>query len=201
MSLPIGPWLKLTLENPTEAAKHVLSTTLDREYLWSLLTLTSVLTVLMFLFMQMAFPAPPDAALTLPFLDSPLLFGLVMWGSLVLLVYCVHYIGQMFGGVGRFEQSIMLVIWVQFLLMVSQVAQLVVAIVSIPMAAFLGLGFFVFWVWIFASFVAVLHQFENRGLVLGGIAMSFLGVLFGLSLLITIVALIFGIELPNDPSI
>lgn len=200
MTLPIGPWLKLTLENPTEAAEQVLATTLEREYLWSLLTLASVLSVLMVLLIQMVLPAPEDSAMALPFLDSPLLFGIVMWGSLVLLVFCVHYIGQMFGGTGRFDQSIMLVIWVQFLLMVSQMAQLAVAIVSVPIAALLGLGFLLLWIWIFASFVAVLHKFDNRGLVLGGIAMSFLGVLFGLSLLITILALLFGIELPNAPA-
>lgn len=191
------PWLKLTLENPSEGARAVLAYTGERELLWSTLTLVSVLSVLMVLLTHMVLPPPPDTMLRVPFLNTPLLFALVMWGSLVILVFCVHYIGQMFGGKGAFNQSITLVIWLQVLLMVSQVAQLVVAIVSVELAAFLGLGFMLYWIWIFACFVTVLHGFENRALVLGGIALSFMGVLFGLSFIISIIALLFGVELPN----
>ena len=197
----ILPWLRLTIENPNEGARAVLSYPTGREFLWSVLTLVSVLSVLMVLAMNIAFPPPPDTTLTVPFLGTPLLFALVMWGTLVMLVFCVHYIGHMFGGTGRFEQSIALVVWVQFLLMVSQLVQLVVAAVSISVAAFLGLAFMLYWVWIFTCFVTVLHGFENRALVLGGMGLSLMGVLFGLSLIISMIALLFGVELPNAQTV
>ena len=170
--MPILMWLKMTVEQPTEAAQSMLAYSASREFFWAVLTLISITSVFMMQFAQRALPPPSEQALTVPFLDAPLLLAILMWGTLVLLVFCVHYIGLMFGGTGRFEQSIMVMSWVQFLLIVSQLVQLAIAVVSVTLAAYVGLGIFVYWIWVFATFVAVLHGFKNRWQVLGGMGAS-----------------------------
>lgn len=188
--------LDLTIRDPKAAAEQVLSLDLSREFLWSALVLVTVVSVLLVKLMQAVLPQS-EGALVLPFQNSPLLFALVMWGSLVLLVFSVHYIGQMFGGSGRFNQSILVVAWLQFLLLAWQVLQFFVGFVSIVVSALLGLAFMIYWIWIMASFVAVLHRFQNRVLVLVGMVVSLFGVMTCLSLVLSIVAVILGVELPD----
>lgn len=186
----------LTLQSPREGAEAVLAHTHARQFLWALLALATVLSVLMVQVMRFAFPQPPDTAI-MPFQSAPLLFALIMWGSLVLMVFCVYYIGRAFGGTGSFQDSLLVVIWMQFLLMVSQALQILLAIVSLGLAALLGVGFIIYWVWIFASFITVLHGFQNRGTVLGGMFAAMMGVMLGLSMLTSLIAILFGVEMPN----
>ena len=186
----------LTLQTPGAGAKAVLTKAYPREFLWALLGLATILSVLMVQVMRYAFPQPEDAAPLMPFQSSPVLFALIMWGSLVLMVFCVYYIGRAFGGTGSFQDSLTAVIWLQFLLMVSQVLQFLIATVSMGLAALLGIGFLVYWIWIFATFVAVLHAFENRAVVLGGMFAALMGVMMGLSLITSLIAILFGVEMP-----
>ena len=187
----------LTVQSPRAGAEAVLTMNYPRELLWVLLGLATILSVLMVQLMRFAFPQPEDAAALMPFQSSPVLFALIMWGSLVLMVFCVYYIGRAFGGTGSFQDSLTVVIWLQFLLMVSQVLQFVLAIISMGFAALLGIAFLFYWIWIFTTFVAVLHAFENRAVVLGGMFAAMMGVMVGLSLITSFIAILFGVELPN----
>jgi hypothetical protein len=192
-----GQLLKLTLSDPREGARAVAQIDVSREVLWAALTVIVALSVIGARIMSFLTPSTQQAALGMEFVSSPIMFALVMWGLLVLTVFCMHYIGRAVGGQGRFDTSLKLVIWLQTILLLAQAAQIVIGAVSLMVAGLLGLGFSLYSIWLFVNFVAVAHGFENRGTVLMGIVLSVLGVVFGLSLLIALIAVLFGMEMPN----
>ncbi|WP_298291825.1 Yip1 family protein [uncultured Litoreibacter sp.] len=189
--------VQFSLKSPKEGAEMVLAAQPTREILWTILVVVVAVTVLLAQAMNFIVPPPPEAQELMPFSSSPLMFALVMWGLLVLMVFCTHYIGQMFGGEGAFNDSLVIVIWLQTILIVIQVVQIVIALLSPGLAALLGFGFALFSIWIFVNFVAVAHGFKNLGLVLFGIIMSMIGVVLGLSLIFVFIAILFGVDLPN----
>ncbi|MDA8746987.1 YIP1 family protein [Litoreibacter sp.] len=196
----IGHLLKMvqvSVQSPKQGAEMVLSAKPAREALWSILAVVVVLSVILAQLMTYLVPAPPDAQLLLPFRSSPVMFALVMWGLLVLMVFCTHYIGAMFGGSGAFDDSLTVVIWLQTILLVIQVAQLILALISPLLAGWVGLVFGMLSIWIFVNFISVVHGFKNLALVSLGLLMALVGVVFGLSLIFVFIAIIFGVELPN----
>ncbi|MCY4180687.1 MAG: YIP1 family protein [Litoreibacter sp.] len=132
--------MKLTVVDPKSGAERMLSIEMSRQAIWTLLAVVVALSVIGAWIMNGLLPSTgqPDV-MSLQFMSSPLMFALVMWGLLVMTVFCTHYVGRMFGGVGHFADSLKLVTWLQAILLVAQVAQLVLAIVSPPIAALAGL--------------------------------------------------------------
>ena len=195
-----GYWaqlLRLTLSDPRDGARAVAKIDVSREALWSALTVIVALSVIGARIMSYMMPISQEQAVGMPIAVSPIMFALIMWGLLVLTVFCVHYIGRAFGGQGHFNTSLKLVIWLQTILLLAQGLQILLGTVSLPLAGLLGLGFSLYSIWLFVNFVAVAHGFENRGTVLLGVVLSLFGVIFGLSLLFALIALLFGVEMPN----
>lgn len=196
----IGQLLKMvqfSVQSPRQGAEMVLAAKPAREILWSILALVVALSVILAQVMTYLVPAPPDAQVLMPFRSSPVLFALVMWGLLVLMVFCTHYIGRMFGGTGTFDDSLTVVIWLQTILLVIQAAQIIIALVSPTIAGFVGLVFGLLSIWILVNFVAVVHGFKNLALVFFGLVGSMVGVVFGLSLIFVFISVLFGVDLPN----
>ncbi len=196
----IGHLLKMvqfSIQSPKEGAQMVLAAKPNREVLWTILVVIVALTVILAQIMTYIVPTPAEAQQLMPFASSPVMFALVMWGLLVLMVFCTHYIGQVFGGTGAFDDSLIIVIWLQAILLVVQVAQIVLAVISPFLAAMFGLAFGLLSVWIFVNFVAVVHGFKNLGMVLVAIILSMIGVVFGLSIIFVFIAILFGVDLPN----
>lgn len=195
-----GYWaqlLRLTLSDPRDGARAVAKIDVSREALWSALTVIVALSVIGARIMSYMMPISQEQALGMPIAVSPIMLALIMWGLLVLTVFCVHYIGRAFGGQGHFNTSLKLVIWLQTILLLTQGLQILLGTVSLSLAGLLGLGFSLYSIWLFVNFVAVAHGFENRGTVLLGVVLSLFGVIFGLSLLFALIALLFGVEMPN----
>ncbi len=198
MTATLVELLKLTLFEPKRGAEAVLSMGFPRQILWAFLALATVLSVFMVQAMTIYIPTPDEVTRqALPFQSSPLLFALITWGSLVLVVFCIYYIGRAFGGQGTFDDSLLALVWLQFLLMVCQVGQFILGAVSVALSALLGVLFMPYWVWIAVSFITVLHGFKHRGNVLGGVIVSFVGLMFGMSVLLGLIMMLLGVEIPN----
>lgn len=196
----IGQLLKMvqfSVQSPKQGAEMVLAAKPAREILWSILALVVALSVILAQLMTFLVPTPADAQVLMPFRPSPVLFALVMWGLLVVMVFCTHYIGTMFGGTGSFDDSLTVVIWLQTILLVIQAAQLIIALVSPAIAGFVGLVFGLLSIWILVNFVSVVHGFKNLALVFFGLIGSMIGVVFGLSLIFVFISVLFGLDLPN----
>ncbi|MEM9581986.1 MAG: Yip1 family protein [Pseudomonadota bacterium] len=189
--------VQFSVQSPKQGAQMVLDAKPAREILWLMLALVVALSVILAQLMTYMVPVPNDTGTLMPFQSSPVMFALIMWGLLVLMVFCTHYIGAMFGGTGEFDDSLTIVIWLQTILLVIQAAQLVIALVSPSISGIIGLLFGLFSIWIFINFVAVVHAFQSLTYVFIGLILSVFGVVFGLSMLFVFISILFGLDLQN----
>lgn len=187
--------IRQTVTDPKEGAETVLALGLPRGTLWLGMGLVVVLTVIMYRAGLMIAPRTPGVTPQLP--DSPFMLAIMIWGLLALSAYCLYFIGRAFGGTGKFEEALSLVIWLQVVLLAFQVIQLLLMTVSPVLAVFLGAAVFLLSIWIFVNFISVLHGFRSLAMVFVGLLISGFGVMVGLSILLAILALFFGVEVPN----
>ena len=96
--------------------------------------------------------------------------ALILYGAAVL-----SFIGQRFGGTGRFSDAVVLISWIEFVLMIGQMIQ-VLLMLFFPISAtimsvlLIGLLFF-----LLVQFTMVLHGFENPFAVAVGVLLGFIG--------------------------
>lgn len=180
-----------TIKNPREGASTVLNFAPPRDAIWTMLALVVVLSVMLAQGTSMLFSSGQSPSG--PFALSPLVLGLVQGGLLIVMVYATYWIGKGFGGTGSFEETMLLITWLQFILVCLQVAQTLALVLLPPFAGMIGIGALVLFFWLLVNFVAVLHGFTSLGLVFVGIILSFFGVGFGLALILTMIGLTPGV--------
>ncbi len=186
---------RLSVTSPREGMRALLNMNLDRRVLWPAMWLVVALSSV--LYNVAMYVAPPSAGTTPLLPTSPFLLAALTGGVLVLSVFALHYLGRMFGGVGGFSGSLLAVVWTQVLMLMAQVVQIGLLFLSPGLGNLFGLGVGVMAIWLFVNFVAELHAFRSLGLVFAGIVGASIGVVFGLSILLAIVAVILGIDPQN----
>lgn len=183
-----------TLRRPHVAAETVFSYDLDRRTLWLTLTLVSVVSVLFTEFTMLFVPAEMVAAEG-PLPDSSFLLAFVIWVLLVVTVLITHYVGRAFDGQGVLDDSLKAVIWMQVVLLVLQVVQIGLFLISPIIAIMFGWVGALYVFYVFLVFVRTLHDFKSLALVLVGAVVSLIGLMFSIALFIALIAGIFGLEL------
>ncbi|MDH3263166.1 MAG: YIP1 family protein, partial [Paracoccaceae bacterium] len=121
---------------------------------------------------------------------SPFLAGALQALFLFVMVHATHRIGAAFGGGGSFEDSLKLTVWLQAMLVGMQAVQLAAFLLVPALAALLGIAALAWFFWVLTHFVMVLHGFESRSKVFLGILVSFVALVFGLSLLLAMLGLV-----------
>ncbi|NKX46084.1 Yip1 family protein [Roseicyclus persicicus] len=193
--LSLGNLLRMardTVSNPREGAETVLALGLPRQALWLAFALVIVLSMILGDLLYMLADLPADEALTGPLGASPVVMGLLQAGFLYLMAHAMARIGQAFGGTGRFEEALALVIWLQFIFLCVQVVQLVAVLVVPPVAGLITLLAMGLFLWLLVNFVATLHGFTSLGMVFVMTLLSAFAILFLLSLVLTMLGLTFG---------
>ncbi len=122
-------------------------------------------------------------------LDRPLIGALVEFGLLGVVAVLTHRIGLLFGGKGTFWDTLTLIVWLNAVMLVLQVVQLVALLALPPLAT--PIAFFtVLWgLWAFANFVAELHGFDNPVMVMGGVILTTIVLFIGLAMIFAILGL------------
>lgn len=153
-----------TVQQPRPGARALLNMHLPANAAWVGLILmavaSSALSTVTFLLAGVADDPPLDPAM-LALFTNPIQLA-VMQGCLLLIgTMLIHGIGRVFGGKGQFGQALLLVAWLEFILLLLQIAQTVILLVSEPMAAALGLFGLVLFLWLLTNFIAELHGFTS----------------------------------------
>lgn len=190
--LTLGNLLRLareTVSNPQEGAATVLSFAPARQALWLMFALVVVLSLILREFVAVFTDFPPDGPIMGPMQSSPFVLGLVMAGFLFLTIHAVHRIGLFFGGTGSFEESALLVIWLQFILICIQVIQIATLFILPPLAGLVTILAIALYVWLLVNFIAVLHGFTSLGMVFVATLLSAFAILFAFSLVLSILGL------------
>ena len=193
--LSLGPLLRLardTVTNPREGAETVLSLGLTRQALWLAFALVVVLSMILGDILYLLAGVSQDGPLTGPLVGSPVVMGLLQAGLLYLMAHAITRIGRMFGGNGQFEEALTLVIWLQFIFICVQVVQLAAVLLLPPIAGLitiLALGLFL---WLLVNFIATVHGFTSLGMVFVMTILSGFGIVFVLSLILTMLGITTG---------
>jgi hypothetical protein len=97
--------------------------------------------------------------------------------------------GRIQGGRGRFDDAIVLVAWIEFIMVLSQAIQIVVMLVLPPLSLLVSVASLVVFVWLMTHFTAALHRLRS----LGRVAMALIGGFVGIVVLAAMVLGALGI--------
>ena len=193
--LSLGPLLRMardTVSNPREGAETVLSLGLPRQALWLAFALVVVLSMLLGDILYLLAGVPQDGPLTGPMGGSPLVMGLLQAGFLYMMAHAITQIGRLFGGTGRFEEALTLIVWLQFIFLCVQVLQLAALLLMPPIAGLITILALALFLWLLVNFIAALHGFTSLGMVFAMTIVSAFALLFLLSLVLTMLGVTFG---------
>lgn len=138
-------------------------------------------------------PTPPEGTPSVSLTTSAIMQALSLFGG----AFIVHRVGGMFGGTGNFDDSLRLVVWVNFILFLMQMPLLVL---SLGGQEIIAIGMMLVVIVAMTQLTATimeLHGFTEVFPVLLGIIGSM--ILFGIVLLVLLGML--GVNLPTEPAV
>ncbi|MBU3030436.1 Yip1 family protein [Paracoccus marinaquae] len=179
----------LTFRNPEAAAKSLIAAGWPITARWmALLLAVSVSAMLAWISAQM-FPLPEGEAPILSLTAQPMAMAGMQLVAVVLAAALMAGVGRLFGGQGRFEDALLLTVWIEAVLLIVQLAQVLLSVVMPPLAGILGMLAIALFLWLTVQFTKALHGFRSGpkvflGLVatafLAGFVLSVLAAAFGL---------------------
>lgn len=172
-----------TLQDPRVGARRIMAIDAPMGARWSALALMAVASALLTHVSFALSPAATREALAAA-MASPLRTAILQGAAMLIGVVAIHRIGAARGGTGGLPEAVSLMVWLQFILLVLQAAQVVAQVILPPLSgiiAFFGVGLFFY---LLTYFVAELHGFRSLGLTLLGILGTMLLIAFVLALLL-----------------
>ncbi len=183
-----------SVRDPRAAARWVMAFDMPRTARWQALLLVVILSAI-FAQISVTLFIRAETVVFGGLLLNPWTTSIIQMAILVVAVFAIYWIGHAMGGQGRFGDAILLVAWLQFCMVCLQLAQTAAMLVLPPMASLIGVAGFVLFFWLLTHFVAELHGFTSLGQVFVMIVVSMLALVFGLSLILTLI----GITVPGAP--
>ncbi|MDG1739626.1 MAG: Yip1 family protein [Paracoccaceae bacterium] len=178
--------IKRTLLDPRGAARQIIDLRLPQPVLWNALLLVIIMSVLL---TYGTVILAGQEALIIQMAGSPLVFALFMAGQMVLLIFALLWTGKIIGGKGTLEAFAALIAWLQTLWLLAQIIQTVIMVFAPAASAMIGIVSVVYGLWVLIQFIAEAHEFPNWIKGVGVMAMSILGVVAGVSLLLSIIGI------------
>ena len=183
-------WGQLVIDSfvrPRQAAQQVLAAGLPEARLIEAAVLVTC--VGMVLGYAALWLSPGTLDVTAAILSNPLFGALAQLTVMAVIVVLTVWLGRFFGGSGQVWGALALVVWLNAMMVLIQVAQLVALAVAPPLAAIVAVVT-IFWVfWAYANFVAELHGFRNAVMVLGAVVVTAIVLFFGTAMLFAILGI------------
>jgi hypothetical protein len=180
-----------TITAPQNAAPKVLAYQPKSGALWTALLLVAVLNGILY---SLLLAGGASRGMILPaMLSSPMQLTMFIGARLGLIVFTLASAGRVLGGQGDVAALLRVTIWLQSLRLALQLV-IVVLSALLPLAAWLLAMATMFWgAWIMVNFVAAAHRISVLRAV-GVLALSFVGVIVALSILLPIL----GVTPPGE---
>ena len=174
----------LSVRDPSEAARQLTARQFERSTLWMALLLVSILSVLLLALSNLLFPvAMPEGVVPM----TPLTYGIVVAASLVMMVFALHWTGRMMGGKGAFDQTMVIVIWLQVVALFVQLAQIVAMAILPALSGLVSLaGVFVL-LWCLINFINVVQGFDSLVKSAVTFFVGLIGIGFGLAIILMMI--------------
>ena len=185
----------LSFRDPNAAAHALMGQGWPIQARWMALLPAVSLSALLASLAAVLFSTPaPDGTQVVILSHQPMVLALMQFGAIVMAAGLMSSVGRMFGGHGRFEDALLLTVWIEVLLLVVQAAQLVVSLVLPGVAGMLGLAALVLFLWLTVQFTKALHGFRSSAKV----ALGLIGTAFVAGFVLSLIAAALGI-LPEMP--
>ena len=167
----------ISVKEPKIGAQLILRLSPSRRTLLEMAALVVVLNV--FLTQAFALIAPtPSGASFLTALEAPLPSLALHTLLLFMIVIMTFGVGRLMGGCGSLDATILIVIWLQYLMLVANFLQIVLALFWSPLGLAIAMLSSVLFIWLFVNFVMVLHGFKSIMKVLIASIASFFVTIF-----------------------
>lgn len=163
--------MKETVRDPVRAVPKLLALGLPMEARWIALGIVVTLSGVSTVIAGWMFPLPVDTPWA-GFTSSPLRMAMIQGFGMVFVAGAMAYVGQLFGGKGKFGDALLLAVWSEAVLLVVQFAQLLMMVIFPLIASLLALASFVLLFWIISGFTMGLHGFKSRAAVLIGLIVT-----------------------------
>jgi hypothetical protein len=173
-----------TLRAPRAGVRRLLEMDLPMEARWLGLLLVTVLSVFVTGLSLLLLPPVSEPGI-LALLADPYVGVPSQALSLVVAAAAIAGIGHLFGGKGGFADALLVIVWIEFLMTVAQVAELAVMLLVPPVGAVLAFAVLAWFLWVIVNAIAELHGFSNLVLVALGLVGGFVVVVIALALLLS----------------
>lgn len=172
----------LTLRDPKQAAGQIINMDLPRDVLWMAVAFVAAVNTILSAVSNMTFPVPAPLA---GLVANPLIFFVVVVAGLLLTVYSIFWTGRMLGGQGEVSDLLALIVWLQVLRCVAQVAVLVALIAAPFLASLMVLIAGIATIWIFVNFVNVGLQLNSAMLAVTVVILGAVVLIIGLTIFLS----------------
>ncbi|RJL03398.1 YIP1 family protein [Paracoccus aestuarii] len=158
--------VRQTFRNPEDAARWLIAQNWPMQARWmALVTAVSISGVLAYLSVQL-FPIPEGETPMLPLGQQPLVLAGMQLFAIIVGAGLMAGVGRMFGGHGRFEDALLLAVWIEVMLLIVQVLQIVFTLILPPLAGMLGILAIALFLWLTVQFTKALHGFTSAPKIL-----------------------------------
>ena len=159
------------LREPRAAAADVLALGIPREALVPGLFAVVAISVILNTASEALAPSP--FVIVTPFQMTILLAVMMVTFS-----FAVAKAGQMLGGIGTFQDSLLLMIFLQAMFLPAVALQLLLFVLMPALAGLFILGVMIFLTWVHINFIAALHGFPTLGRAFGVLMMAVVATFF-----------------------
>lgn len=173
----------LSIKDPAAAARLLTSIPVPREALWTGLALVAVLNALLFALSNVLVPTPTPMP---GMLAVPLVYCALVAGGLVLTIYALFWIGRAMGGQGTLDEMMVVIIWLQALRIVAQIAVLLLLVTIPSLSVLLVFAVSLYGLYMLLHFINQAHQLDSMGRSAAVLIAALLAIVLGLSLLISL---------------
>lgn len=180
------PLMVETITAPQRAARALQKLQPQSQAIWLALCLATVLSVLVAALSQLIVPLPPELAEQAVKI-SPFAFAILSMAGLLMVAFTVHWTGVSLGGQGSLEDCIAAIVWLQFLLVFLNLAEILLALASPVLGGASALATMAIILWALVNFVDVVHDFSSRAKAAGVLLVSFVGVGIGIGVMLTLI--------------
>jgi Yip1 domain len=172
-----------SVKEPALAARSLLALNVPHQVLWPALVLVAALNAILFTLSNLLVPGmEPMPGMA----SSPLTYFAIVFGGLALTVFAVFGIGRLLGGSGTLNDIIVVIVWMQALRFVVQVAALVLVLTLPLLSVILVAAAGIIGIYILLNFINQAHNFGSIWKAAAVMIASVIAIVMGLSVLLSI---------------
>ncbi len=173
-----------TIRMPDHAAAYIKGLELERAVLWMGILAVSAMGAVFTGLTVMMLPLPPEFP---RLFAQPFAHFAAGAGGMVLFAHILTWVGRALGGTGSLDDMTKLIIWLQAVRVGLQSFGLLL-LVSVPvLGSFYSLITVILSIWILVQFIRVGHSLPGSGTAVVVLIATFVGLIVGTSLLLTLI--------------